>query len=91
MATRSESFAVDIECHVVPLLELCRFASAASATLNDIQQTASIHPPLATQLRSITTLNEPSTIHAGEMVASALFVALDLLDCFVRQQDGERG
>lgn len=88
MATERETFNVDLACHVAPLLELCRYAAAASFTLNDIQQTAQFHPSFANQLKCITTLNEPSTDHAGDMVASALWVALDLLGHYQRHQEG---
>lgn len=79
---------LQLDTHVVPLLQLCHYAALATDSLGKIQWHGSNFPEVAQQLqRATSTWNEPDTERGSELVAAVLWVALDQLRLY-RAQEG---
>lgn len=86
MAFNANEFPVDIPAHVLPILELCRFAAMAQSAVSSLYDLANIDPAFRDRLRdAVPSLSELADSHGGDQVAAALWVAIDLLERYDMQ------
>lgn len=86
MAYNANNFPIDIPAHVLPILELCRFASLAQAAVSGLYDTANILPDFKERMQlAAPAIAEVADSHGGNQVAAALWVAIDLLERYEAQ------
>ena len=82
---------VDITAHVLPLLELCRYASMASSAVGGLYTLAHVDQDFRKRMNNAAPLLcELADSSPGELVAGALWVAVDLLAKYENQPFGGR-
>lgn len=92
MDIQPKGFPVDIHAHVLPILELCRFASMADSAVCGLYALADVAPEFKKQMNNAApSLAELADSRGGDQVAGALWVALRLLELYVSQPEIERG
>lgn len=83
IATRNAAPAttpLDITTHVLPLLELCRYAAMASSAVTGLCALADVDPDFKKRMNHAAPLfRELADGCPGDLVAGALWVAMDLL------------
>jgi hypothetical protein len=81
MTTKTRpTFTVDLECHVMPLVELCRHATKAAMAVESVNQVAALLPDVKKGLGLAEFElcdTEPHQIH--DFVSQTLFVVSELL------------
>ncbi len=81
MPVNPNQFPVDVHAHVLPILEVCRFASMAQGAVSDLYDLAQFNPTFKRQMQDAAShLSELNDTRIGEQVAAALLVAIDLLE-----------
>jgi hypothetical protein len=86
MTTTTNPRPIDITAHVLPLLELCRYASMASSAVTGLQAMAGVMPEFRKQVNNAAPyLSELADSQAGDLVAGVLWVAIDLLSQYENQ------
>lgn len=89
MAFNANEFPVDIPAHVLPILELCRYASLAHAAVSELYDLAGVDPYFKDRIHGASpTLPELKDRNGGIQVAAALWVAIDLLERYDQQPAG---
>lgn len=75
---------VDLECHVLPLLDALVWMGAASNKLAEIDAVKGAAP----SLRWIDEINGPDGLNAGALMSSVAWVAASLLQTYQMEQHG---
>lgn len=79
-APDSQPLTVDLHAHILPLLDLCRYAAMASAAFEGLKDTARVRPDFGQQLRDAAPdFPELADYGGGVMVSGGLLVAMELL------------
>jgi len=81
MQVNRNEIPVDVHAHVLPILEVCRFASMAYSAVGDLYDLAQFNPSFKRQMQDAASgLSELNDSRIGDQVAAALWVAIDLLE-----------
>lgn len=81
MAYNANEFPVDLTAHVLPIMELCRFASMSCSAVQALHGMGQLSPDLKRQLETYAPyLSELAESDVGDRIGAALWVAIDLLE-----------
>lgn len=78
---------MDVSTHILPLLELCRYAALASFAVDGLHNQGKADHSFKS--RSSPYIAELLDSHPGQTISEALWVAMDLLEKYERQEDGK--
>lgn len=88
MAEQTQTLHVDLHVHVLPLLDLCRYAAMASTLVEGVYDMAGVNADFDRLLsRAAPAMGELADYGGGAMVAGGLAVAMDLLREYAAVQD----
>ena len=80
MSENTKPLNIDMHCHILPLLDLCRYASMASCALTAIADLARSRPDFRRHLDDASSdLAELADYGGGATAASGIWIAMDLL------------
>lgn len=88
MADNTKPLQVDLHAHVLPLLDLCRYAAMASTAFEGLADTAHVLPDFGRRMHhAAPDFCELADYGGGAMVAGGLWVAMDLLRVYADAQE----
>lgn len=92
MAEQPERMHIDMHAHILPLLDLCRYAAMASSAFEDLTKAGGVLPDFKRQLHAETSsLMELSDYGGGNVVAAGVWIAMEFLREYESQSADKGG